>query len=96
VLFHPVTYKYKNNNLRKKKTFWWSWFWVLIIRSYYINEVGWVLQWIPRSDGSPMDWASNTEPLTPGAVLQWNWHQTWKMIRNQDRAKKLEPKKVSG
>ncbi len=30
------------------------------------TKVGWVLQWIPRSDGSPIDWASNTEPMTLG------------------------------
>jgi len=32
--------------------------------------------------------------LDSGAVLQRNWHQTWKMSRNQAiRAKNLEPKK---
>jgi hypothetical protein len=40
-----------------------------------------------------MDWASNTEPLTPGLFSNGVGIKHGKMIRNEDRAKKLEQKR---
>jgi hypothetical protein len=59
------------------------------------TKVRCVLQLIPRSDVFSNRLGIKHGTHDSGVVLQWNWHQTWKMIRNQDRAKKLEPKKVS-